>query len=146
MRRVNQTPPFANAYSMNSRNPDVRPACPAQRGCSPIDIIFGYPAAPSRHSSSSPRLHVVTILLAQLIPAHYGQDTLQAFNRALPALATEKTSSASPVLVVDQWSGFDPHRNTYDGLHPNEAGEKKMAQQWYKALHRLWPDTRGERP
>jgi acyl-CoA thioesterase I len=87
----------------------------------------------------------VTILLAQLIPAHSGQDTLQAFNRALPALATEKTSSASPVLVVDQWSGFDIHRDTYDGLHPNEAGEKKMAQQWYNTLRKLWPDTRGKR-
>jgi hypothetical protein len=87
----------------------------------------------------------VTILLAQLIPAHHGQATLQAFNRALPAVATEKTSRASPVLVVDHWSGFDPQRNTYDGLHPNEAGEKKMAQRWYEALHKLWTDTRGER-
>src|SRR5262245_24410073 len=58
MRRVNHTPPSANAYSMNSRSPDVRPACPAKRGCNPIDIILGYPPAPSRHSSSNPRLHV----------------------------------------------------------------------------------------
>ncbi|MCB0195217.1 MAG: hypothetical protein KDJ65_24930, partial [Anaerolineae bacterium] len=40
----------------------------------------------------------------------------------------------SPVIVVDQYSGFDVNADTHDGTHPNISGEQKMAQKWLDAL------------
>ena len=42
--------------------------------------------------------------------------------------------SNSPVIFVDQNSGFNANTDTYDGVHPNDAGEAKMAQKWFDAL------------
>ena len=47
--------------------------------------------------------------------------------RRLAALAAEKTTATSSVIVVDQYTGFDPAADTYDGAHPNLVGEEKMA-------------------
>ena len=39
------------------------------------------------------------------------------------------------VVLVDQADGFDWRTDTKeDKVHPNEAGARKMAQQWLKAL------------
>lgn len=37
-------------------------------------------------------------------------------------------------LIVDQNSDFNAQAETYDGVHPNEQGEKKMAARWFDAL------------
>ena len=59
-----------------------------------------------------------------------------ALNEMIPGWASSTTSAASPVLVVDQWSGFDVAADTVDGVHPNRAGAQKMADRWYPALTR----------
>ena len=41
--------------------------------------------------------------------------------------------------AVDLWTGFDPQTDTYDGVHPNESGEKKMAAGWFEALKTILP-------
>ena len=48
---MNFTSPSPSAYSTTSRSALVRPAWPIQRGCRPIDIIFG--ALPFFHSFGS---------------------------------------------------------------------------------------------
>jgi lysophospholipase L1-like esterase len=77
----------------------------------------------------------VTVLLAQLIPtSRPGRDQqIVELNAAIPGLAARLTTPASAVVVVDQYSGFDPARETRDGTHPNPAGEAKMAQRWFAA-------------
>jgi len=86
----------------------------------------------------------IAILLAQVIPTTYdANDALTQLNARIPALAQSKTSARSPVLVVDQSSGFDRAADTFDGVHPNERGEKKMAERWYAALR---PLLQGARP
>ncbi|MDX5437019.1 MAG: cellulose-binding protein, partial [Pontibacter sp.] len=85
---------------------------------------------------------LVTILLAQLIPIWYDKvggatvDRLNSFNAQIPPLAQRLNTPESPVIVVDQFTGFDPTPNadTWDGIHPNSSGEEKMAQKWYDAL------------
>jgi lysophospholipase L1-like esterase len=44
--------------------------------------------------------------------------------------------------VVDQATGFNPTPgvHSYDGIHPNAAGEALMAQRWYSVLGRLIPN------
>ncbi|WP_266203034.1 GDSL-type esterase/lipase family protein [Pontibacter kalidii] len=91
----------------------------------------------------------VVIFMAQLIPADEGVGHVQAneninnLNARIPALAEELTTLRSPVILVDQNTGFDATWNpnsvegqgdTHDGLHPNFIGERKMAQRWYEAI------------
>ena len=39
-----------------------------------------------------------------------------------------------PVFLVDQFVDFDAQTETYDGIHPNDLGEEKMAQRWFEAI------------
>jgi hypothetical protein len=50
-------------------------------------------------------------------------------------MAAEISSAQSPVFVVDQYHGFDAVSDTFDGVHPNQQGEEKMAVNWFKALN-----------
>jgi lysophospholipase L1-like esterase len=79
------------------------------------------------------------ILVAQIIPlepadcAACPQRAID-FNATIPAWAAGQTTAASPVIVVDQWTGFDPDVDTYDGVHPDEDGYVKLAANWFEAL------------
>jgi hypothetical protein len=88
----------------------------------------------------------VKILLAKLIlPTEWnGRLTrIKALNNAIPGLVSRKHTAQSPVILVDQTVGFNAYTDTYDGVHPNEAGERKMADRWYEALVRLLPTPAG---
>lgn len=82
------------------------------------------------------------ILVAKIIPmnpstcAECGQRT-SALNAAIPGWAATKTTARSPVVVVDQWTGFSTATDTYDGVHPNASGDQKMADRWFPALTAL---------
>jgi lysophospholipase L1-like esterase len=75
----------------------------------------------------------VEILLAQLI-ASAGDCQISLFNAQLPALGSSKTHAESPIVLVDQYTGFDPATMTWDGLHPNAQGETQMADRWFAKL------------
>ncbi|MEP0917793.1 SGNH/GDSL hydrolase family protein [Leptolyngbya sp. DQ-M1] len=79
------------------------------------------------------------ILIAQLIPSSGGEALTQQFNQQVAALARSINSQTSPVILVDQFSGYDVQQDTYDGLHPNEAGEQKMASRWFQSLNKVLP-------
>ncbi len=84
----------------------------------------------------------VTILLAQIIPASDWNGRLariKALNDAIPGLVTRKHTAQSPILLVDQATGFYPASDTFDGIHPNASGENKMAARWYDVLTRILP-------
>lgn len=79
------------------------------------------------------------ILVAQIIPMNPSScpDCAQravALNNALPAWANATTTPQSPITVVDQWTGFSTAADTYDGVHPNAAGDQKISDRWYPAL------------
>jgi acyl-CoA thioesterase-1 len=79
----------------------------------------------------------VTVLLAQLIPTHPQSLSIQELNAKITELAESKSTLTSPVIVVNQWKGFDAPSDTYDGVHPNESGEEKMATRWYEAIAKI---------
>ena len=83
----------------------------------------------------------LTVLLAQLIPTTNltNNSNYTTLNALLPALAQLKTTAQSPVIIVDQNTGFNAATETTDGVHPNAAGEEKMATRWYAALQALLP-------
>lgn len=79
----------------------------------------------------------ITILLAKLIPVKHkpgNADLVESLNEAIPQVAEDMHTGQSPVILVDHFSGFDPEEDTYDGVHPNESGERKMAQRWFDAI------------
>ncbi|MGY0065788.1 GDSL-type esterase/lipase family protein [Streptomyces sp. QTS137] len=79
------------------------------------------------------------LLVAQIIPMNPAGCTGCAqrvvdFNARIPGWATETSTTRSPVTVVDQWTGFDTATDTYDGVHPGDAGNEKIAARWHPAL------------
>jgi lysophospholipase L1-like esterase len=63
---------------------------------------------------------------------------ITALNAAIDAWAPTKSSSASPIVVVDQYTGFDADGDTRDGVHPNDSGSQKIADKWLTALDPLF--------
>jgi len=82
------------------------------------------------------------VLVAKIIPlepadcAACPQRAID-FNAAIPAWAAGVTTAQSPVVVVDQWTGFDNDVDTYDGVHPDEDGYVKIAANWFEALEEV---------
>jgi lysophospholipase L1-like esterase len=86
------------------------------------------------------------VLLAQIIPMNVTSTTcagcsctgcptaIPALNSQIVTFASTKSTADSPVIVVDQYTGFDATQDTPDGVHPNAQGAQKMANHWYAAL------------
>ena len=79
----------------------------------------------------------VTTLVAQIIPSPSIDPCINELNDSIPDLALRKNQVGSPVIVVDQHTGFDAATETYDGIHPNLLGEMKVAARWFSALQPL---------
>lgn len=82
----------------------------------------------------------VIILLAQ--PILSGKlpkySYLPDLGKEIPGLAKRLSTPDSPVIVVDQATGFEFDKDTIaDKVHPNEAGAEKMAQRWFDALIKI---------
>jgi hypothetical protein len=82
----------------------------------------------------------VKILVAQITPlnpsgcADCPQRVIN-FNAAIPAWAASKSTTQSPITVVDVWTGFDTATDTSDGCHPNgTTGIQKVSDSWYPAM------------
>ncbi|MEV0152099.1 MULTISPECIES: cellulose binding domain-containing protein [unclassified Nonomuraea] len=82
------------------------------------------------------------IIVAQIIPMNPSGCTtcaadVKALDNAIPGWAAGLTTARSPIVVVDQWTGFDTATDTGDGVHPNDTGFQKMADRWFPALARV---------
>ena len=74
----------------------------------------------------------VVVFVAKIIPRVNKDHT--AYNNMIAQLAEDMNTADSPVILVDQWTGFDYTTDTWDGTHPNALGEEKMAQRWFDAV------------
>ena len=81
----------------------------------------------------------VIFLVAQLIPTSKNNDKINFFNGSLPALVLAMDNEESRVFLIDQNSGFSLNSDTYDGVHPDESGERKMADRWFDVLRLILP-------
>jgi lysophospholipase L1-like esterase len=99
-------------------------------------ILTTYSGLVDQMRASNPKMR---ILVAQILPmnpsgcAECAQRVID-LNMAIPAWAAGKSTAASPITVVDAWTGFSDATDTYDGVHPNDAGNQKMSNAWYPAL------------
>ncbi|MEV4517843.1 cellulose binding domain-containing protein [Dactylosporangium sp. NPDC049525] len=101
-------------------------------------ILAAYSKLVDQMRASNPAMR---ILVAQIIPMNPSSCTecaarVVALNAAIPAWAASRTTAASPVTVVDQWTGFSTATDTGDGVHPNATGDRKIANRWLPAVVR----------
>ncbi len=82
-----------------------------------------------------------SFFLAQVIPIGQGNtffehgSLVSALNEEIVAVAQTSWTAASPVVPVDQFTGFDLATEMQSGgLHPNELGEQRIAKVWRAAL------------
>lgn len=75
---------------------------------------------------------VKIVLAGMLIPPNMGQAYTSEFQKIYPALATKNNVTLIPFLL--QGVGGDPKLNQDDGLHPNKAGEKIVAENVWEVL------------
>ena len=85
----------------------------------------------------------VTILLAKLIPAKSSGLKRRQLNVLIPEIASAKSTAHSKVYLVDPTDGYVPETDNYDCCHPNEIGNEKMAQKWFKAIVSILPPNIG---
>jgi lysophospholipase L1-like esterase len=78
----------------------------------------------------------VVVLLAKLPPLFDSavMPAITQLNVLLEVTAAAADEPGSPVVIVDQNTGFDVDADTYDGVHPNAHGEAKMAERWLEGL------------
>ncbi len=78
----------------------------------------------------------IIILIAQILPVADNRinQRIGILNNAISQLPNKINISEKQLVVVNQFEGFNPQTDTYDGAHPNSAGEDKMAGKWYSAL------------
>ena len=104
---------------------------------SPQQILDAFTTLVNQMRASNPAMR---ILVAKIIPmnpsncAECGQRVV-TFNNAIPAWAAARSTSQSPIVVVDQWTGFSTSADTTDGVHPNgTTGIQKISDRWFPAL------------
>ena len=94
----------------------------------PLKVMDAFSATLSKIRQRNPK---VIILIAKILPMTVGD--VGPINTAIPVWAAANSTSDSKIVVVDMNTGFDPAL-TYDGIHPNAAGSKWMADRWFTAL------------
>lgn len=69
---------------------------------------------------------------------------IQALNSAVVPWARERNTSASPIWVVDHYTGFGSD-DLRDGIHPNDSGDTKMANVWYPAVMNAFAAAKADK-
>ena len=107
---------------------------------SPDDLTAGYGKLVDglRAANAS-----VRVFIAKETPLSAAQcsacgTTVPALNDKIAAWAPTKSTSQSPVSVVDLFTGFDATADTKDGVHPNDTGSAKIAAKWDAVLEPLF--------
>ena len=103
---------------------------------SPAVILTAFSKLVDQMRAQNPNMQ---ILVAQILPMNPSNcpdcgNRVIAFNAAIPSWAAGKTTAQSPIVVVDQWTGYSTAADTTDGVHPNNTGIRKIADRWFPAL------------
>lgn len=91
--------------------------------------------------SAGPRLRMVLLPViantrADLDP-DFGVQCAELNDRMAKAVA-ELDTPASPLLLASRPAGYDILLDTYDGTHPNPAGEHKLAAAFADSMYEAW--------
>jgi lysophospholipase L1-like esterase len=103
---------------------------------SPEAVLAAYGTLVDQMRASNPDMKVLVAQIIPMNPATCGEcaQRVVALNERIPAWARSKSTADSPVIAVDQWTGFDTASDTYDGVHPDASGDEKIAARWFPVL------------
>lgn len=101
-------------------------------------IISAFSTLVDQMRASKPTMR---ILVAQIPPMNPGGCTacdwpgqVVTLNAAIAAWAPGKSTAASPITVVDCWTGFVQPTDFTDGVHVTDSGTQKLANCWYEPV------------
>jgi lysophospholipase L1-like esterase len=102
----------------------------------PAQILAAFTTLVNQMRANNPAMRVLVAQIIPMNPSNCGDcaQRVVALNNAIPGWAAGISTAQSPVVVVDQWTGFNTAVDTFDGVHPNAAGDQKMSNRWYPAL------------
>jgi len=106
-------------------------------GKDPADILKAYSAILARLRANNPNVRLMIAQITPMDPSGYGDkctNGVPALNAMIPGWATQNSTTASPIVVVDQYTNFDPATDTKDGVHANDAGSVKIATNWFDVV------------
>ncbi|KAF1996560.1 carbohydrate esterase family 3 protein [Amniculicola lignicola CBS 123094] len=129
----------ADVISMHLGTNDI-----VQQGKAVADIIKAFTTLVATMRTSNPKMKIV---VAQIIPIGIGSynTKIQELNKAIIPWAQGLNSTASPIWVVDQYTGFSSTADLRDGVHPNDSGDVKMLNVWYPALIKAFAEAKKEK-
>jgi lysophospholipase L1-like esterase len=102
----------------------------------PATILAAYGRLVDQMRASNAGMKILVAKIIPMAPSTCAEcaQRVVVLNDAIAGWAASKTTGQSPIVVVDQWTGFSTGSDTYDGVHPNAAGDQKMSDRWYPAL------------
>ncbi|KAK3291377.1 SGNH hydrolase-type esterase domain-containing protein [Chaetomium fimeti] len=73
----------------------------------------------------------VKVIIDKLIPTSWSDATVEAVNTAIPGWVSSHTTSESPIVIADcsRAAGFTNAMLRGDGVHPNDQGDRFIAEQ-----------------
>ena len=72
------------------------------------------------------------VIAGMQLPGYAGDDYVSAFGKMFAALATKNGAALVPYLL--EGMAGDPSLNSPDGIHPNQAGQKILAENVWRVL------------
>jgi lysophospholipase L1-like esterase len=105
----------------------------------PATILNAYTAILNKLRAVNPNVRVLVAQITSLQPSGCNDcpTRVQTLNGMIPSWASQNSTAASPISVVDQNTAFDPVADTRDGVHANDTGATKIATKWLDALSPL---------
>ncbi len=91
--------------------------------------------------SAGPRVRVAVMPVLPNIRAEADEPfagQVAHFNDLLAKTLADLDDPRSPLLLVPRPVSYDFRTDTYDGTHPNESGEHRVAGAFADAMHRAW--------
>lgn len=103
------------------------------RGLSPDQTAANLAGIITKAREKNPAIRV--ILAGMQMPSNMGAEYTEAFKNLYPRVAKENNAILLPFLL--EGVGGDPQFNQDDQIHPNEAGQKRIAETVWDALQPL---------
>jgi hypothetical protein len=91
--------------------------------------------------AANPRVGMVLLPVIPNIRAEHDApfgEQVARFNELLAKTAADLDEPRSPLLLASPFPSYDIHADTYDGTHPNESGEHRIAAVFAEAMHQGW--------
>ncbi|MEV6961050.1 SGNH/GDSL hydrolase family protein [Streptomyces sp. NPDC051207] len=91
--------------------------------------------------AANPRVRMVLLPVIPNIRAEHDApfaEQVARFNELLAKAAADLDEPRSPLLPAFPHPPYDIHTDTYDGTHPNDSGEHRIAAAFAEAMHQGW--------